>query len=56
MDSGSEYGDINDSELEGEELLEKIDDTALKVFPCCFLIFNIAYWTIYTLRENGGHA
>ncbi|XP_059087039.1 acetylcholine-gated chloride channel subunit acc-3-like isoform X2 [Tigriopus californicus] len=52
MDSGSEYGDINDSELEGEELLEKIDDTALKVFPCCFMIFNIAYWANYTLREN----
>lgn len=29
QDSGSEYGDINDTDLTGEETLEKIDVTAL---------------------------
>ena len=48
-DSGSEYGDINDDDLglDGEEGLERIDETALKAFPVAFLAFNLAYWINY---------
>ncbi len=41
QDSGSEYGDINDVDLEGEETLEKIDENALKIFPVCFLVRDL---------------
>ena len=47
QDSGSEYGDINETDLDGEELLEAIDTNALKIFPVFFLVFNISYWVFY---------
>lgn len=52
LDSGSEYGDINETDLEGEEFLERIDDRALMIFPCFFLVFNIAYWCRYLFRDT----
>ena len=54
-DSGSEYGDINDDDLggEGEEGLEKIDETALKAFPVAFMAFNAAYWVNYLVLKTG---
>ena len=49
VDSGSEYGDINETDLTGEEFLEKIDVVALRVSPVMFLIFNLGYWGYYML-------
>lgn len=49
QDSGSEYGDINETDLEGEEILEKIDERALAIFPICFFVFNLTYWLHYLL-------
>ena len=51
VDSGSEYGDINETNLTGEETLERIDVTALKIFPCCFLLFNLGYWIHFLLHN-----
>jgi len=52
-DSGSDYGDINDVDLdaEGEATLERIDWSSLRVFPLCFLGMNLAYWGNYLLRS-----
>ena len=49
QDSGSEYGDINDMDMEGEEVLEKIDEIALMVFPIFFSFYNIFYWSQYII-------
>lgn len=51
-DSGSEYGDINDADPAGEEVLERIDERALRAFPVAYLVFNVAYWCNYLLRSE----
>ena len=47
VDTGAEYGDINDTNMEGEETLENIDYFSLKIFPCLFLLFNIIFWATF---------
>ncbi len=49
MDSGSDYGDVNETDLAGEESLERIDEYALKTFPVAFFLFNIGYWINYLI-------
>ena len=45
--AGALYGDINDTNKEGEETLENIDYISLKVFPCLFLLFMIVFWATF---------
>ena len=47
MDSGNAYGDINDTNMEGEETLENIDYISLKIFPSLFLLFMIIFWATF---------
>lgn len=48
-DSAASYGDINDSNMEGEDLLSDIDYGALRVFPALFLLFIVIFWTTFAL-------
>ncbi len=50
-DSGGSYGDVNDTNMEGELVLETIDWTALKIFPCVFLVFQLVFWTVFIVTE-----
>ena len=52
VDSGEEYGDINEKDLEGEEKLEKLDERALIIFPIFFTIFNLGFWCNYLLKDT----
>ena len=47
VDTGAEYGDINDTNMEGEETLESIDYMSLKMFPCLFLLFMVIFWATF---------
>ena len=47
IDTGAEYGDINDTNMEGEETLENIDYISLKIFPCMFLLFMVIFWATF---------
>ena len=47
VDTGAEYGDINDTNMEGEETLENIDYISLKIFPCLFLLFMVIFWATF---------
>ena len=42
--SGDTYGDINDTNMEGEETLENIDHASLKIFPASFFLYLLIFW------------
>ena len=47
VDSGNSYGDINDSNMEGEEMLENIDYFSLKMFPVVFGLYLLIFWCTF---------
>ena len=54
LDSGSEYGDVNDVSgfIDGEDVLDGIDENAVKVFPVAFVVFNVVYWCYYMFGDD----
>ena len=50
-DKGNSYGDINDTNMEGEEFLENIDNASLKIFPVAFALYLIIYWASSLAKE-----
>ncbi|XP_059087924.1 glycine receptor subunit alpha-2-like [Tigriopus californicus] len=46
-DSGTSYGDVNDQNMEGEEILENIDHASLRLFPCAFAVYVIVFATVF---------
>lgn len=37
---------------EGKHKARKIDKVSRKIFPVAFVLFNIVYWIIYTIKIN----
>lgn len=50
-DTGTSYGDINDTNMEAEEMLENIDYASLRIFPCAFLLFLVIFWTVFLMYD-----
>ena len=50
-DTGTSYGDINDTNMEGEEMLENIDYASLRIFPCVFLLFLVLFWSVFLMHD-----
>eukprot|EP00090_Calanus_glacialis_P001696 TRINITY_DN11226_c0_g1_i1.p1 TRINITY_DN11226_c0_g1~~TRINITY_DN11226_c0_g1_i1.p1 ORF type:complete len:279 (-),score=60.67 TRINITY_DN11226_c0_g1_i1:70-822(-) len=51
LDTGEDYGDINDQNMEKAELLERLDGMAFRIFPLIFGVYLILFSIItFTLR------
>ena len=39
----------------GKDKARNVDKYSRKLFPLCFILFNIVYWTSYVLWKQGGN-
>ena len=50
-DTGTSYGDINDTNMEGEEMLENIDYASLRIFPFVLVLFLVIFWSVFLMHD-----
>lgn len=52
LNRANSYGDIYDTNMEGEEMLENIDSASLKIFPSVFFLYLVIFWATFLVKEQ----
>ncbi|KAL5103243.1 Glycine receptor subunit alpha-1 [Taenia crassiceps] len=54
IDSDSENGDASSTTATDSDLNSEIDAYSRFLFPCCFILYNCAYWSFYLIISDPG--
>lgn len=54
IDDDTENGDTSSTEAADSDLNSEIDAYSRFLFPCCFILYNCAYWGFYLIISDPG--